>query len=146
MMQKLDVFNSPTNILNKKNNLYIIVWIILLLIFIVISTLIIIFYKFYEYETCLGYVKKLDDYKVVIYLKEFSKINDYKLYLDDQQLDFSVYSISSDYYIVNNDNYYEIILDLNLNDTYKIDNNILNLKLKKEQTTFLKKIKKGLGL
>lgn len=146
MKEKIDVFNCPSNILNEKSNLYIIIWNILLFIFILITIFIIIFYKFYEYETCLGYVKKIDDYKVVVYLKDFSKINEYELYLEKEKLDFSVYSISSDYYIINNDNYYEIILNVNLKDIYNIENNILNLKIKKEQTTYLQKIKKGIGL
>ena len=144
--EKIDVYNEPSNILNKKSNIYIIIWSILLFIFIVIAVLIIVFYKFYEYETCLGYVKKLEDYKVVLYLKDFSKLNDYELYLDEEQIEFSVYSISSEYYIINNENYYEIILDVNLNDIYKIENNILNLTIKKEETTYFEKIKKGIGL
>ena len=146
IQQKIDVFNESLNILNKKSNLYIIIWLFLLLLFLVISISIIIFYKFYEYETFLGYVRKIDDYKIVVYLKEFSKLNDYELYLEDEKLEFSIYSISEDYYIINNENYYEIVLSVNLKDVYKIENNILNLKIKKEQTTYLKKIMKGIGL
>jgi len=146
LIEKLDVFNTPDNILNKKSNIYIIIWCLLLIVFLVISLLIIIFYRFYEYETCLGYVKKLDNYKVVLYLKDFSKLNDYELYLEDDKLEFNIYSISSEYYIIDNEKYYEIILDVELKDLYKIDNNIINLKIKKEQTTYLEKIKKGFGL
>ena len=75
IQEEFDVFNEPSNILNEKNNLYITIWNILLLIIMLIAVLIIAFYRFYEYETCLGYVKKIDDYKVVIYLKDFSKLN-----------------------------------------------------------------------
>lgn len=146
IQEELDVFNFPSNILNKKSNLYIIIWSILLLLILIISTLIIVFYRFYEYETCLGYVKKIEDYKVVLYLKEFSKLKEYELYLEEEKLDFDIYSISSDYYIINNSNYYEVILNVNLKDIYKIENNILNLKIKKEQITYLEKIKKGFGL
>ena len=144
--EKIDIFNLPSNILNKKTNIYIIMWNILLLLFISILILVIIFYEFYEYETCLGYVKKIDDYKVVVYLKDFSKINEYELYLDDEVILFDVYSISSDYYIINNENYYEIILNVELKDIYKIENNILNLKFKKNKTTYFNKIKKGIDL
>jgi len=143
---KIDVFNLPSNILNKKTNKYITIWNTLFLLFISILILIIMFYEFNEYETCLGYVKKIDDYKVVIYLKDFSKINEYELYLDDEAILFDVYSISSEYYIINNEKYYEIILNVKLKDTYKIENNILNLKFKKNKTTYLKKIKEGIGI
>lgn len=144
IQEEIDVFNVPSNILNKKSNIYIIIFSILIFIFFIISMIIIIFYKFYEYETCLGIVN--NDYNVVVYLKDFSRLNDYELYLEEEKIEFSIYSISDEYYIIDNDNYYEIILNVELKDVYKIKNNILNLKFKKYETTYLEKIKKGLGL
>lgn len=144
IQDEIDVFNAPSNILNKKSNIYIIIFSILLFIFMMVSIIIVVFYKFYEYETCLGIVN--DDYKVVIYFKKFSRLNEYELYLEEEKLEFSVYSISSEYFIINNENYYEIILDVKLDDIYKIKNNILTLKFKKYETTYLQKIKKGFGL
>ena len=79
-------------------------------------------------------------------MKDFSRLNDYELYLEEEKLEFSIYSISDEYYIIDNNNYYEIILNVELKDVYKIKNNILNLKFKKYETTYLEKIKKGLGL
>ena len=144
IQEEIDVFNVPSNILNKKSNIYIIIFSILLFIFFIISMIIIIFYKFYEYETCLGIVN--NDYNVVIYMNDFSRLNDYELYLEEEKLEFSIYSISDEYYIIDNNNYYEIILNVELKDVYKIKNNILNLKFKKYETTYLEKIKKGFGL
>lgn len=139
----IDYFNNSYNILNGKSNSSIISFIILLIILFFICIYVIIFYKFYEYETCFGIVKKIDDYKVIIYLKEFNKLSDYEIYLDDLKIDFKISSISPDYYIINNENYYEIVLDVNLEDKYKIENNILNLTIRKNKITYFEKIKKG---
>lgn len=50
--------------------------------------------------------------------------------------------------IIDNKNYYEIVLNINLEDKYKIDNNILEIYIELEKTTLLKEIfnflKKGL--
>lgn len=145
IQENVDIYNTDI-ILNKKSNVYTIIWIIFLVIFLSLSLLICIFYRFYEYETCLGYVRKNEDYKLILYLKDFSKLNSYELYLENEKLEFSIYSISSDYYIIDGSNYYEIVLNVNLPNIYKIDNNILKLKIKKEETTYLKKVKEELNL
>lgn len=146
IQEEFDVFNVPETILNEKSKKYIIIWNVLLIILFISSFVVCVFYKFYEYDTQLGYVKKIEDYKLVLYLKDFSKLNSYKLYLEEEELKFSVYSISEDYYIINNEKYHEIVLNVDLDDIYKVENNILTLKLKGEQTTYLERIKEGIGL
>ena len=145
IQENVDIYNTDI-ILNKKSKVYIIIWIMFLVLFLSLLLLICVFYRFYEYETYLGYVRKNEDYKLVLYLKDFSKLNSYELYLENEKLEFSIYSISSDYYIIDGSNYYEIVLNVNLPNIYKIDNNILKLKMKKEETTYLKKIKEELNL
>ena len=62
-----------------------------------------------------------------------------KAYLED----FTIVKV-----IIDNKNYYEIVLNINLEDKYKIDNNILEIYIELEKTTLLKEIfnflKKGL--
>ena len=77
-------------------------------------------------------------------MKKFDKLKNYNIILDNKTYEFEIESISEDYYIIDGSNYYEIIITMNLNDTYKINNNILNLKFEKEKTTIYKLIKEGI--
>ena len=78
---------------------------------------------------------------------KINKIKD-RLYIDNKKYNFEIKEISKDYIIIDNKNYYEIVLNINLEDKYKIDNNILEIYIELEKTTLLKEIfnflKKGL--
>ena len=115
---------------------------ILILILFLIFLILLSFYKYYPYETYSSVIKKIDDYKMVLYLKDTSKLNDYELYIENEKINFSIYSISDDYYIINNDNLYEVILNVDLPCKYKIDNNIIKIKIKKEKTNFIKNMER----
>ena len=141
---KLRMMNKSL-VVNKKSSLLVVIWLLSLIILFISFFIVFKYYRFNTYETSLGYVKKIeDDYKIVTYLKKFDKLKNYNIILDNKTYEFEIESISEDYYIIDGSNYYEIIITMNLNDTYKINNNILNLKFEKEKTTIYKLIKEGI--
>lgn len=143
MYKKID--NNISYVLKHKTPKFIINWIIILIIS--FTTIFLISYK-YEYYKCdkyISYIKKVDDFKLYIYLKEedIESLNDATILIEKEEYEFFVDSISDDYYLVNNDNYRLIGLNIYLEDKYLIENNVLNITLKKTKTTLLKELKKG---
>lgn len=136
-MDEIEVFN----ILNKSPSKNIKIF-ILLLIAMFLLIIPICFYPYSKYIKTKAVVKYLDsDYKVILYLKDISKINQYEFYIENIKKDFSVLSISEDYYLIEGDNFYEVILSLDLDDFYKLNNNVLELKIKLGKTTIIERIK-----
>lgn|SRR5574344_2262983 len=135
--------------LRKKYN-YIPIFTILLLILITFLIFIILYYKYdLVTNTSIQIIKKEESYFAKVYLK-YNDINILKnaiLVIDDKKYNYTIKEISSEYYLDDNLNkYIEIILDINLNDVDKINNNILNISFINGKTTiyeYLKKIMKG---
>jgi len=146
---RIDIVNNFPYIINRKTSQSIIIWIMLLLLFFLIFLIIAFNYKYSNYETYLGYViKNESEYNIVLYVEK-NKINSLyncKLLIEKEAFNFKIKSISKDYYIISNTNYYEVILDINLKENWKIENNILNITLEKPKTTIYKQIKKGIEM
>ena len=126
-MNDIDIYNNSSVIMLKKVPVKIISWITILLVFLIFILVFGIFFTYNKYEKCIGIVRGNN---IVLELSP-DKINKIK-----------------DRIIIDNKNYYEIVLNINLEDKYKIDNNILEIYIELEKTTLLKEIfnflKKGL--
>lgn len=97
------------------------------------------------YETSYDYVLiKSDSYKLIVDDNYFP-INNKYLFFNHKKYAYSVKSIS-DPYITDNKRYYDIEIDITIND-YKDNKNVFNVYIIKGKSTllkyFLKRIKKG---
>ena len=141
------IYNNFSYIINKKRSLSIILWIITLIVTFIIFIIISLKYEYYLYQSYFGYVKKIDDsFYTIIYVArdnigELSKSN---LLVDNSDYSFEIVSISEEYFIVENKICYQVILDFDLKDEYKIENNIINIALKNNKTTLYQELKKGI--
>ena len=136
---KLDIYNDSAIILEKKTPKKIISWItilfILLCLFVVFSII-----PFNIYKPFIGKVNVTNN-KSYIVLKinqrDFPITLDNKLYIKNKEYNYQVVSIEEDV----------VLLNVNLDDDLKIQNNILNVNILKDRTTIFKiiknKIKKG---
>ena len=143
-MNDIDIYNNSSVIMLKKVPVKIISWITILLVFLIFILVFGIFFTYNKYEKCIGIVRGNN---IVLELSpdKINKIKD-RLYIDNKKYNFEIKE--KDYIIIVNKNYYEIVLNINLEDKYKIDNNILEIYIELEKTTLLKEIfnflKKGL--
>jgi len=119
----------------------------LLIIFFLIFLNISFNYKYRIYENYLGYIKKIDDsFKVVIYVleEEVSNVVNYSMIIEGSKYNFEIENISEEIYLVDNLKYKEMILDVNLNKKYELENNVINITLEKGHETLWNKLKKGI--
>lgn len=138
-MDNLDIYNNSAIILEKKTPKSIISWItiliILILLFIIFS-----FIPFNIYKSLVGYVDIVDSNSYLVLNFNYSdfpiSINN-KLYIKNKQYNYKIVSIEKD----------KLILSLNLDNNFKIQNNIITINILKNRTTLFKiiknKIKKG---
>jgi len=142
----IDIYSNKYLINNKKCNIATI-WTMLLIIFFLIFLNISFNYKYRIYENYLGYIKKIDDsFKVVIYVleEEVSNVVNYSMIIEGSKYNFEIENISEEIYLVDNLKYKEMILDVNLNKKYELENNVINITLEKGHETLWNKLKKGI--
>lgn len=132
--------------INNKNNNIATSWLMILIIFLLIFLNIFFNYKYKKYDEYLGYIKNIDGFKLVVYVKteEVSKISSYNLIIDGLKYDFKIVGISEDYYILNDENFNEIIIDISLDKKLLIENNLINFVFEKRTTTLYEELKKGI--
>lgn len=141
------IYNNFSYIINKKTSLSIILWIIFLIISFIIFIIISLKYEYYIYQSYFGYVKKIDDsFYTIIYvardkIDELSKSN---LLVDNKEYDFKVVSISEEYFTIDDKLCYQVILDFDVEEEDKIENNIIDIVLKNNKTTIYQELKKGI--
>lgn len=143
------IFNNFSYIINKKTSIAIIVWILFLIVGLTLFLLISFTYKYHIYDSYLGYIKKIDNsFYTIIYVpqNEISDLSESDLLVDKKEYSFKIINISEEYYTINNNLCYQVILDFNLSEKYLIENNIIEIYLKKEKTTIFNEIKKGIKL
>lgn len=128
-------------LLNRKMPKSIISWITILIIFMIVS-LTLINIPFNIYKSFNGYIfeDKNNFYiKVLVNKSDFPINNKNTLYIKDKKYKYKIININKD----------EYILDLKLDNSIKIDNNIVIVNIKKEKTTVFNilknKLKKGFG-
>ena len=141
-MDKLDIYNNSAIILDKKTPKKIISWITILII---LTILFIIFslIPFNIYKPLIGYVDINNDNSYIVLdidYSDFPVSNKNKLYIKNKKYDYEIILIEKD----------KLILDINLEDNLKIQNNIVTVNILKNRTTLFKiiknKIKKGFGV
>ena len=141
------MYNNYTYIINKKTSKAIILWLLFLIISFIIFIIIALKYEYSIYHSYFGYIKKIDNsFYTIIYIPKdsVSELSKSVLLIDDLEYDFQIISIS-DEYIVNEDELcYEMLLKINLQEEYLIENNIINVISKGNKTTIYQEIKKGL--
>lgn len=130
-----------SEILSRKMPKSIISWITILIITFILS-LIFINIPFNTYKSFNGYIFK---YKEKFYIRVLINKSDFPiykkdtLYIKDKKYKYEIINIDKKKYI----------LDLRLDSSIKIENNIVIVNIKKEKTTVFKilknKIKKGIG-
>ena len=140
------IHNNFLYIINKKTSIAIIVWILFLIISFIIFVIVSIKYEYYLCQSYFGYVKKIDNsFYTVIYVKK-DKINELfssTILIDNEEYSFKIINISEEYFIVDDNLCYEVILDFELNESKKIQNNIINIILKGNKTTIYQELRKG---
>lgn len=133
-MDKIDIYNDSAIILNRKTPKCIISWItILILLFIICFILFSI--PFNIYNSVIGQVTLVDnDYYVLVDSSDFP-LNK-KLYIKDKYYRYKIIKKDSN-----------ILLKLDLDDSLKLNNNIILMHTQSDRTTVFKilkeKIKKG---
>ena len=141
------IHNNYSYIINKKTSKAIILWLLFLIISFIIFIIIALNYEYHIYNSYFGYIKKIDDsFYTIIYVKKdkISELSESILFVDDLEYDFEIFSISDEYFVNDNELYYEVILNLDLKEKYLIENNIINVILKNNKTTIYQELKKGL--
>lgn len=137
-----DIFNNFSYIIENRKSKSILVFLIVLSISFILFIIIMFKYKYHDYNNYFGYVKKFEDkFYVLIYLEEemISSLDDSILLINGDEYDFEIIQIN--YYNLNNKLYYETLIDINLAEEWKIDNNIINIILKSKEKTLIKEIK-----
>lgn len=135
-MDKLDIYNNSATILYKKTPSSIISWITILIITLILF-IIISFIPFNTYKSYKGLVLIRENLSYVV-LKCNSPLS--QIYIDNKKYKYEI--MESD-----NDN---LVLKINLDESLRINNNIINVNIKNTRTTIFKmmisKIQKGFGL
>lgn len=141
-MDNIDIYNNSAIMLNKKTPKKITSWITILIIltfiFIIFS-----FIPFNIYKPLIGYVDITNNSSYLVLNvddSDFPMNKNNELYIKNKKYDYKIVEISED----------NIILDINLENKLKIQNNILTVNFLKERTTIFKiiknKMKKGFGV
>lgn len=132
-MENIDIFNNSAQILNKNIPKSIISFkTILFLLFIFV--LIFINIPFNNYKIYQGSIHIEND-KTLIKLNvnelDFPINKDNKLYIEYSRYNYKIINITNDY----------VLLEVDLNDNIKIENNMIIVKFKSEKTKIITKIK-----
>ena len=141
-MDKLDIYNDSAIILDKNIPKKIISWItiliILMILFVVFS-----FVPFNIYKTFVGYIYIEDNNSYVVLSineSDFPINKNNKLYIQNKKYDYEVVMIQED----------KLVLNINLDDNLKIQDNQVILNILKNRTTLFEiiknKIKRGFGV
>lgn len=150
-MNNIDVFYNSEIILRKKS-FKIKYYMISMFILIGALFIFITFFEYTSYTNLKAIVKKDNEgyyLKTLIQEQNFNDINKNYLIINDKKYKYKIKNISEGYILDENYNkYYEVLLETKINSNLIIDNNIVDINIKKNKTTILKqiieKIKKGM--
>ena len=148
-MNYTKIYNNFPYILNQKTSKVVKIWILFLILSFIIFLIIAFNYKYYNYKTYLGYIKKIDNsLHPSFYVREdeVGNLSNYELLIDNEKHSFQIISISNQYYLIDNQPFYEVVIKTNLPDKYLIENNIINLVFKMNQTTLYQEFRKEFNL
>lgn len=136
---KLDIYNDSAIILDKKTPKKIISWITILII-LTIMFVVFSFIPFNIYKPLVGYIDIIDNKAYIVLTlnqSDFPVNKDNKLYIKNKQYNYEIVKIEND----------KLILNIDLDNSLKVQNNMLTVNILKNRTTLFKiiknKIKKG---
>ena len=138
----LDIYNDSAIILEKKTPKKIISWITILIMFTILF-IVFSFIPFNIYKPLFGYVDLTNNSSYLILdinKSDFPVNKNNELYIKNKKYNYKIVRIEED----------KLVLNLNLDDNLKIQNNIITANLLKNRTTLFNiiknKIKKGFGV
>lgn len=134
--------------MGKKSYKGIAIWTALSILLILIGFGFFFFYTYFPEESQYAYIQQIDEqYHFVIYIKkeEIYSFPAYQLKIEDENIPFRIDKIGQAMNI-DGDIYYEVVLDVEIKESWKIHNNILRMIVTKTKTTWYQKIKKGMHL
>jgi len=145
MMKEIPYENAFILLKNKTSKM-IILWLILSLGLMIIGFCFFFGYSYQIEEEQYAYVEQnQEEYRFITYVKkeEVSSFENYQLKIEEEEIPFQVEHIGQATKI-EGDIYYEIELEVEMKEEWKIHNNILTMVVKKEETTWFQRIKKGI--
>ena len=141
-MDKMDIYNNSAIILDRKTPKKIISWITILII-LTILFIIFTFIPFNVYKPIIGSVNITNNSSYLILNingSDFPINKNNELYIKNKKYDYEVVKIEED----------KLILNINLDNNLKIQNNMITVNILKNRTTLFNiiknKIKKGFGV
>ena len=147
----LEIFNNSSVVYMQKTNNRIISYITILLILCFIFILFAYFYKFNIFNIYYGKVYKEDDDTYLVMNVDSDFINMSKrnyLEINDKSEKCHLESFSDNYVVYNNKKYWEVTYSCELPDELNINNNVLEVKVNKRETTlfneFIRKVNRGI--
>ncbi len=134
----LEIKNNMGYIISKKNSGCVKKYIVIISILLVCVFFFFFFYEYKKEEMIVGYFNE----ELVIYVSEssISSLVDYELYFDGNIVEFNIKLIGEEVN-VNNERFYEVVIESDLLKKYKIKNNVFNFVLVKNSTTLFKELK-----
>lgn len=133
-------------LLKNKTSKVIVVWIILSVVFIITGVGFFFGYSYYPEEEQYAYIEQnQEEYRLITHVKreEVSSFSNYKLKIDGEEIPFQVEHIGQATNI-EGDIYYEVVLEVEIKEEWKIHNNVLTMVVMKPETTWFQKLKKGI--
>lgn len=133
------LINNPVSFLKMKPKIYI--------SFVLLIILLIIIYglnqKISSTINFQGVVYKNNEYELVLFVpynQVLRVINNNQIVIDKEELNYNIIGISDDLKMLNNQNYQEVVIKLNLNSKYKINNLFIETKIIISKDKIYKKI------
>lgn len=145
-MTKEIPYENAFILLKNKTSKVIVVWAILSIVLIITGIGFFFGFHYHPEEEQYAYVEQnQEEYRLITYVKkeEISSFRNYTLKIEEEKIPFQVEHIGQATNI-EGDIYYEIELDVDMKEEWKIHNNILTMVVKKTETTWFQKIKKGM--
>ena len=139
------MFNSVNCIINKKETKIIKLWLLMVTFILIVIVSISLFYEYKIFSTYQGIIKNINDnYYLTMYLTDddLIKFNQKKMYINKKQVSKKIIDISEDYEITELGKFRLIILDTEIKNKDKINNNIIEVQIYERKTTIMKEIKK----
>ncbi|MBP3920288.1 MAG: hypothetical protein J6D28_01855 [Bacilli bacterium] len=123
---------------NKYRDIKMMVISVILILFLILLFVVVIFYKFDFNDSYIGIVRLEDDIYVYILIDDtnISKISNKQVVLDKKYLDCKIIKIDNEYTLTESGKKKGVYLKFDLDDSYKINNNVINVKFVDKKTIF----------
>lgn len=137
------MLDSVNYIINKKETKIIKLWLLIVSFILIVIVSISLFYEYKIFSTYQGIIKNINDnYYLTMYLTDddLIKFNQKKMYINKKQVSKKIIDISEDYEITELGKFRLIILDTEIKNKDKINNNIIEVQIYERKTTIMKEI------